>query len=40
MKVQNFVAKHMNTVNKAATHVDKKRKDKNKRDKRAYIKEM
>ncbi|UYE98476.1 hypothetical protein XbC2_47 [Xanthomonas phage XbC2] len=27
--VQNFVAKHMNTFNKAATHVDRKKDSKN-----------
>jgi hypothetical protein len=38
--MQNFVAKHMNSFNKPATQVDKKRKSKNKRDKRAYLKEI
>ena len=37
---RNFVAKHMNTFNKPATQVDKKRKSKNKRDKRAFMKDI
>lgn len=37
---QNFVAKHMNTFNKAAVQVDKKRKQKHGRDKRAHLKEQ
>lgn len=40
MKTNNFVAKHMNTFNKPVTQVDKKHKEKTKRDKRAYLKEM
>lgn len=36
----NFVAKHMNTFNKSAVQVDKKRKLKLGRDKRAHLKEQ
>lgn len=37
--MRNFVAKHMNSFNKPATQVDKKRKEKNKRDKRVNLKD-
>lgn len=40
MMKNNFVAKHMNTYNKSAVQVDKKRKAKKGRDKRAHLKEQ
>ncbi len=40
MMKHNFVAKHMNTFNKSTVQVDKKRKLKKGRDKRAYLKEQ